>query len=83
MRIPVAVEFLCWLQSTGLFHCACGETRLFNIWNMEQEGKPVPFDKGDREFLWRMLGKPSNYTNCSHNRFASLKSRAAMGQGGE
>jgi len=57
MEIPEAVRFLAWLQSTRLYHCTCGEMRIYNIWNSEK-----PLDKGDLEFFDRMLGKPSTYT---------------------
>lgn len=56
MKIPDAVDFLAWLQSTHRFHCTCGEERIFNIWNSEKD-----MDMSDREFLSRMLGKPSTF----------------------
>lgn len=55
--IPVAVEFLCWLHSRKLFDLSCGEARIFNLWRLDR-----PFDKNDREFLDRMLGKPSTHS---------------------
>lgn len=56
MKIADAVRFLDWLHSTGIYHCTCGEERLFNTWNA-----PVRFSQEDRDFLWRYLGKPSTH----------------------
>lgn len=56
MKIPIAVDFLAWLQTTRIFHCTCGEERAYNIWNSEK-----PFDKSDRDFFDRLLGKPSTW----------------------
>lgn len=56
MEIPKLVEFLDWLHGRRLFDCTCGEERIYNIWKNEK-----PFDKSDRDFLSRMLGKPSSF----------------------
>lgn len=60
MKIPVAVDFLTWLHGKETFHCTSGEERLFNIWNSSR-----PFDESDRQFIWRLLGKPSMYGQTS------------------
>jgi hypothetical protein len=72
MEIPVAVDFLVWLHGRRLFNLTCGETRIFNIWESDR-----PLDNPtDREFLWRMLGKPSTFHNCSHNDFPRERASA-------
>jgi hypothetical protein len=56
IKIPVAVDFLCWLHARKLYDLTCGEERIFNMWRLDK-----PFDSDDRAFLDRMLGKPSNH----------------------
>jgi hypothetical protein len=63
-EIPVAVDFLCWLHQRRKFSLSCGEERIFNRWRV-----PDPFGENDRDFLWRMLGKPSTFLHCDHNDF--------------
>jgi hypothetical protein len=72
MEIPVAVDFLVWLHGRRLFNLTCGETRIFNMWKSDRSlNNPT-----DREFLWRMLGKPSTFHNCSHNDFPRERASA-------
>jgi hypothetical protein len=48
---PVARAFLVWLHGRKLFDCTCGETRLYNAWNLD-----TPLDL-DPNGLGRLLLK--------------------------
>lgn len=56
LSLDRATDFLIWLHQRRLFHCSLAEERLFNLWRI---GSPLP-----RDFIERMLGKPSNGAVC-------------------
>lgn len=56
MKTRHAAHFLSWLHGRKLFAVCSGEQRLFNMWQSDK-----PFDDADREFIWRLIGKPSSH----------------------
>lgn len=60
MKTKHAAHFLSWLHSRNLFSVSSGESRLFNMWQ-----SPKPFDDADREFIWRLIGKPSSHDHVN------------------
>jgi hypothetical protein len=56
MKTRHVAYFLSWLHGRKLFSVSSGESRLFNMWQSDK-----PFDDADREFIWRLVGKPSSH----------------------
>ena len=53
MKTDVAVDFFVWLHGRKLYQLTTGETRVYNLWKLEQ---PL-----DRFLVWRLMGKPSTH----------------------
>lgn len=60
MKTRDAADFMSWLHNRRLFTVECAEQRLFNMWQSSK-----PFDDGDREFIWRIIGKPSMHDHAA------------------
>jgi len=60
MKTKHVAHFLSWLHGRRLFSVSSGESRLFNMWQSEK-----PFDDSDREFIWRLISKPSSHDHVS------------------
>lgn len=56
MHDQVARQFLVWLHGRRLFHCECGETRLFNLWKRDEPLDLEP-ERADPRGLGRLLVK--------------------------